>query len=445
MTQDIKSFYKAEDFIESLSNMPKDFYTNIKDEKAFLDRTRILLKYMGNPEKNYKIIHVGGTAGKGSVSHIIQNQIYKNACKVGLYTSPHASTSIERIKVNSAFISPKDYAKNVENTKVALQKMYTETGIIPSYFELQMALALKYFANEKCQYVVLEVGCGGRLDSTNVVDTIASVITNIGIDHTEMLGDTKEKIATEKAGIIKKSVPVYTAEEDENIRQIFINHAINQSSKFSFIETQNYKLTSQFPKLKFDYNGQSFSSKLLGISQIKNIILAISVVKDLGFKVFTDIDITLACRLEIVQNKPIVILDSAHNELKFKNLIGFLDNFPEKKKNFILAISDNKDKKLILKDISKYMDKCYITRFSHKWRRCSMMSELAKIIKKYSPKTEIELFIDNEKALKRAILETKDDEILIITGSFFISGELRENWQSKDYILKHLNTEINTN
>lgn len=435
-------YKEAQDYLESLSNLSKSSWSDVIDKNILLERTRILLKYFGNPEKNLQIIHVGGTAGKGSVSNLIQYQLKRNNLKVGVYVSPHATTIAERIKINDELISADEYVDLVNRFKIVLNEIYSKENILPSYFEILTVLSLVYFAEKNCDYVVLEVGLGGTYDSTNVVDSVVSVITNIGLDHMEILGDTKEKIAVEKAGIIKENIPIYTSEKFENIRNIFKDIASQKNSPYFFVDTNDYEILSNFPKLEFKHGDKKYSSTLLGQSQITNIILASKVVEGLGFTAFTDIDLKIPCRLEILSYEPLIIIDGAHNEIKFDNLISLLNKFPNKKKHLIFAIAENKEKESLIKKLCKEIDNFYLTRYSMPFRKVADMNEIKAIIENNSDSKNVEIYLDSKEALNSALKQIKNDDILIISGSFYLAGELRNHWQSELEILNGRSTDF---
>ena len=264
--------------------------------KASLDNTVRLDKYFKSPHKKYPTIHVGGTNGKGSVCHMLTSVLQNAGYKVGLYTSPHLIDFRERIKVNSELIS-KEYVKKFVNKHISFFN-----DVQPSFFEMSVFLAFEYFAYMKVDIAIIEVGLGGRLDSTNIINPILSVITNIGYDHMEFLGDSLDEIAYEKAGIIKKSIPVIIGESDLHLDNIFIKIAKQRSSSIYFAdrkfstgsnlysddEMQIFNIEKEnqvyYPNLKTD---------LPGIYQKRNILTALACIdflKDNGLEI-ANIDI----------------------------------------------------------------------------------------------------------------------------------------------------------
>lgn len=256
--------------------------------KANLDTTLALDAYFEHPHKNFKCIHVAGTNGKGSVSHTLASVLQSAGYKVGLYTSPHLRDFRERVKVNGEMISEQAVVDFVASNKTTFEELS------PSFFEMTVALAFEYFAKEKVDIAVIEVGLGGRLDSTNIIDPLLTIITNISFDHTSLLGNSIPIIAGEKAGIIKSNVPVVIGERHFESEPVFREKAKTQESPIYFAE-EAYELLNT--DLKDNCRNISFcntktskeislSSDLLGIYQVKNIrtaLLAIDQLNEIGF------------------------------------------------------------------------------------------------------------------------------------------------------------------
>jgi len=328
--------------------------------KASLDNTVRLDKYFKSPHKKYLTIHIGGTNGKGSVCHMLTSVLQNAGYKTGLYTSPHLIDFRERIKVNSELISEGYLIKFVKKHITFFESIHS------SFFEMSVFLAFEYFAYMKVDIAIIEVGLGGRLDSTNIINPILSVITNIGHDHMEFLGSTFDEIAHEKAGIIKKSVPVIIGESNSKTDNIFKRIAEEKSSPLYFAdrtysagdsllsadEMQIFNIEKEnqiyYPNLKTD---------LLGIYQEKNILTALACIdflKDNGFEI-DNIDIYNGLkkvitntgfygRWQIIKKEPRIICDTAHNLEGFKSVISQIKNTPYK--NLHLIIGFVKDKKI---------------------------------------------------------------------------------------------------
>ena len=271
------------------------------------DLTNIILlsDHLGNPEKNLKCIHVAGTNGKGSTSHFLASILHEAGYKVGLYTSPHLKDYRERIKIDGKEIS-KDFVVEFINT----HKPFFEKHQL-SFFEMSVGLAFDYFAKQKTDINIIEVGMGGRLDATNIITPIVSVITNIGLDHTQFLGDTLEAIAYEKAGIIKKNIPVVIGEYTNETKKVFTNKALENNSEIFFASDE---ITKTYP------------SSLLGDYQQKNIKTVLQTIKILNNNKHTITEKNLKTgllnvvkntglqgRWQILNQAPLTVADTAHN------------------------------------------------------------------------------------------------------------------------------------
>ncbi len=420
-------------FLESLSNIPNNnFILDVKDRKIFLKRLSNFLSLVNNPQDKLKVIHIAGTSGKGTTVNILQNLMMKNNLRVGSYTSPFATTSIEKLRINNKLISPKKLHKILEKKiKPALDKYVLKFPTEPiSYFEAFLALGLIYFKEEKCDYIILETGLGGTHDATNIIKKpLVTAITNIGLDHTEILGDTKEKIAKDKAGIIKPKSIFLTTEKNKNLIKIFKTICKKRKAKYTEIE-----------KLNKEYNSKYFSTP----KQKNNLNLALNILKVLNIQVKNKEKIInkfqLLCRQEIIQSNPLVILDGAHNPDKLGNLITFIKKqylSDKKKVHLILGLAHDKKYKPVLKKLLNITDEIYLTRFLISLRKSASLKKLYKDTKIIS-KIPTHIFNDPYHALDKAMTKAKKNDIIIIAGSFYLTGELRKHWISEKYILKNL-------
>ena len=293
----------------------------------------------------------------------------------------------------------------------------------PSYFEIMMAIALIYFKKEKCEYVVLEVGLGGRYDATNIIKKpIITAITNIGLDHTQILGSRRIDIAKDKAGIIKKDSVFFTTEEDPKILFIFKNECVRVGAEYHPLIVK----------------GLDYSSR--------NRLLAGSICENLGIiKNVSDIDsdIELPARFEIIRKRPLIIIDGAHNLSKIESTIYNLNQLKYSNLILVIAISLDKDWKSILKMIAPKADKIYITRFSVPGRQAVNLKLLFQEAKKYiSKKDSIYLFSDQIQAYKTALQKLKATDALLVTGSFYLAGDIRKLYCSEEDILNNRNSHI---
>jgi dihydrofolate synthase/folylpolyglutamate synthase len=402
--------------------------------KADLNNTLAICKALGNPEKKIKFVHVAGTNGKGSSSHMLAAILQQAGYKTGLYTSPHLVDFRERIKINGKMIPKTEVVKFVEDFKTIFE------NIEPSFFEWTVGLAFHYFAQQQVDVVILEVGLGGRLDSTNVITPVACLITNIGYDHMNLLGDTLPKIAAEKAGIIKTKIPVVISQTQLDVISVFNETAKQLKAPIEFAD-KNYKLISS------SYNKEFLSTTLLhkktntthlynldlqGSYQIKNVmgvLNATEILKQKGFIIEdTDIKIALAQvqkltglhgRWQIIQEKPLVIADTGHNEDGIKEVLDNLKRYNYRTLHFVLGVVNDKDiskiLKLLPKDATYYFCKASIPRALDE-------NELATLAKKNGLNGST--FKTVPEALKKAIKQAKVNDLVFVGGSTFTVADI---------------------
>ncbi len=404
--------------------------------KEDLHNTTELCRFLDNPQDKLKCIHIAGTNGKGSVSHMLAAILQQAGYKTGLYTSPHLKDFRERIKINGAMISKGFVTEFVQRTKNISEQ------VMPSFFELTVAMAFDYFEKGKVDIAVIETGLGGRLDSTNVITPILSVITNIGYDHMDILGDTLEKIATEKAGIIKPNVPVVIGEYLPETKSIFINKAkeMNASIYFSQDEYEvsniNYTLQSICCDIKSIRHKvtESFKSDLNGLYQTKNLCTVLSaeyLLIQQGFTIKNKDEKSALKnvkaltgfygRWDVIGEKPTVILDVAHNEDGIKQLLKQLSAVINASSviHFVTGMVKDKDVTKVLSILPKnaryYFSNAHIIRaMPH-----SELKERAAAFGLHG-----ESFDDVNEALKAAKLTADKDDIIIVCGSVFLVAEV---------------------
>ena len=318
--------------------------------KEGLENSLTLDSHFNHPHKHYKIIHVAGTNGKGSCSHTIAAVLQSIGYKVGLYTSPHLIDFRERIRINGEMISTKYVVDFVESEKAFFEPLH------PSFFELSTALAFKYFAEQEVDYAVIEVGLGGRLDCTNIVTPILSIITNISKDHTQFLGNTLAKIASEKAGIIKNGIPVIIGESNVETRMVFEHKAKNTNSRITFAEDMPEVIASTPTEngniLYQTKNFGTIESPLGGEYQLKNTNTILCALRELKItdttaikKGFLDVcKLTgLAGRWQIIRKHPLIICDTGHNIGGWQYLSTQIANQKCRKCHIVLGMVDDKD------------------------------------------------------------------------------------------------------
>ena len=318
-------------------------YQNVGDSayKKDLSNITLICEHLNNPQNNFKSIHVGGTNGKGSCSHMLSSILQEAGYKVGLYTSPHLVDFRERVRLNGEMISKDSVSEFMQHNFD-----FFESNNV-SFFEMTVGLAFNYFSFNKVDIAIIEVGMGGRLDSTNIITPILSVITNISIDHTKFLGSNISDIAREKAGIIKEKTPIVIGETQDEIKSIFIEVANTRSSEIVFAD---------------DFIYDNYDCDLQGIYQKKNIktvLKASEILQQNDYKI-NDVHIKtglnnvsnntgLKGRWDVIQNKPLIICDTAHNEAALEEVISQLIKLEYYKLYFIIGFSDDKD----LEKISK--------------------------------------------------------------------------------------------
>jgi dihydrofolate synthase/folylpolyglutamate synthase len=401
--------------------------------KKDITNTILLCKAAGNPQDKIKTIHVAGTNGKGSVSHMLAAVFQRSGYKTGLYTSPHLKDFRERIKVNGEFIEKKFITSFVEKMKDISEE------IEPSFFELTVVMALDYFASEKTDIAIIETGLGGRLDSTNVITPLMSIITNIGYDHMNILGDTLELIAMEKAGIIKPNVPVVIGETIPQTKNIFINKAKECNAPIFFAE-EKYStrcvLTNSTIEVKVTdkVNGgvNEFSLDLNGTYQQKNLVTVLTALDhlpDRGFQL-KERDIKQALSLvkeltglhgrwDVIQQKPMIALDVAHNADGIKQLMEQVSLCNYNHLHIVFGMVKDKDAHKIL-SLFPTRATYYFTR--SKIPRALPENELANIAATFN--LHGEKFPEVNEALNAAKAKASADDLIVVCGSVFIVGEV---------------------
>ena len=396
-----EKYLQTEKYLESLSSGQNA--TGAKDPRIYLQRTRFLLKLAGNPDKSLKIIHVAGTSGKGSVCNGLYNLLIAAKKRIGMHISPFVSVSTEKIQANGKFISADDFFNLVEEIKPLIEICNKKYGY-PSYFEIWILLALKYFEKQKCEYAILETGCGGRFDASNSVFKPAlSIITNVGIDHQKLLGRTISEIAWQKAGIIRKNGIVICGAKRLAARKVIENEARKQHAKLFFVHDLIDPNTAIVQT----------TAKVLGV-EIDQLP------KDWNER-------KLAARFEIVQKNPLIILDGAHNADKLAYLANQVQQLKYDKLHLIAAMTANRNAAVCFKPLLKLADKIYCTKFKNQFRKSAKPANLAK-------KLKTNLFFDSaEDALAAAQKNAEKHDLILITGSFFLCGELRRVWHSEKY------------
>ena len=377
--------------------------------KPGLSRIKNFLKFLGYPQSNLKLIHVGGTNGKGSTSHMISSILQEFNKRVGLFTSPHMFDFRERIKVNSNKIEKKFVIDFVEKNKDYFLSKKN------SFFEISFAMAISYFKIQKIDYAVIEVGLGGRLDATNVIQPLISVITNIGYDHTKFLGNKITSIANEKAGIIKKNTPVLIGEKNPETDKVFIEKAKRESSKIFFAED----FLSIDSELGLDVNYQKKNKNTAHAAL--QILFKNKISMEVFRKGILNVreNTSLKGRWEKVSNKPLIIADVGHNEEGFKEVVSEIKKIKSQRKIFVLGFVKDKP----IKKIIKLFPKEGIYFFSSpKISRAFSLEDLNLILK--NTDISYQIFESLEEAYNRAINIASKEDFIFIGGSNFTVSEI---------------------
>lgn len=402
--------------------------------KPGLARIKRLLYYLGNPEENLNIIHIAGTNGKGSTAAILE-RIYREAgYKTGLYSSPHFFHFNERIKINGKACSTNNLAEITEEVERAAQKLTAEGAAAPSFFEIVTAIAFKYFKLHEPEILILETGLGGRLDATNVIkQPLLSIITNISLEHREFLGDTAAQIAAEKAGIIKKNSKLLTAVDQPEALEVIKQRTLQQNSKFINLkdEYQQIKGSADLREniIRIKKTGEqkkTYKLSLLGEHQAVNTALALRAVEELRAVFPADEaaikkalqDIYWPGRMEKISEKPLIILDGAHNPAAFKELAQNIAHSAPEFKDLHLVFSVLKDKDLngILAEFTKnQLQPNFYLAENNSFRTVSLKSLIESVA---ANNFEYQSFNTLAEASSAALANAGPDDLVIAAGSF---------------------------
>ncbi|NBA75980.1 bifunctional folylpolyglutamate synthase/dihydrofolate synthase [Emticicia sp. ODNR4P] len=407
-----------------------------KAYKADLKNTLAICEHLGNPQQKFKSIHVGGTNGKGSSSHFLASILQEAGYKTGLYTSPHLKSFTERIRINGRPIPEQEVVDYVERNKSFI------LDLRPSFFECTVGLAFEYFASQNVDIAIIEVGLGGRLDSTNVITPELSLITNISFDHTDILGNTIEAIATEKAGIIKPEIPVVISQRQPEADTVFQNKANSTSSLISFASDRyklnEYSVCENCVKIEyFDIQNKEvikLQSQLTGkyqIDNLKGIINAVDILNSRGFtisknalergvsQVVTNTD--LKGRWQLLQEKPTVVCDTGHNLAGILENLETLGKYKYQQLWMVLGFVSDKDIQGILDILPK----------SAKYVFCQAdvpraldARDLQKLAKDFQ--LEGSVINDVNEAIDWVVQHANEDDFVYVGGSTFVVAGIHQ-------------------
>ena len=378
--------------------------------KKDLGNISALMEHLGNPHKDYKTIHIAGTNGKGSSSHMMASVLQEAGYKTGLTTSPHLKDFRERIRVNGNLCSEEFIIDFVTENAVFIESLGA------SFFEVSIAMAFTFFSREKVDVAVIETGLGGRLDSTNIIHPDLSLITNIGLDHTGILGNTLQEIAFEKAGIIKPLVPIVIGEAGEEIQNVFIEKAKETGSEIIFAESKTYP---------------EYSTDLKGIYQKKNqrtVLTGIEILRNIGYRIPEEalekglqnvvLNTCLRGRWEMLRQNPLVVVDTAHNPHGLAEVRKQIAVTPFENLHLVLGFVNDKDIPSILSyfpfNAQYYFSEPDVP-------RKLPVSELKKII---APELNASYFPTVQQALDAALKNASPQDLIYVGGSTFVVAEV---------------------
>ena len=410
--------------------------------KKDLNNIRALCDYLGNPQQHFQTIHVGGTNGKGSTSHMLAAVLQTSGYKTGLYTSPHLYDFRERIRINGEMIPTDFVIQFVEKIKPWIEE------ISPSFFEITVALAFEFFAQQKIDIAIIEVGLGGRLDSTNIIHPLLSVITNIGLDHMDMLGDTLEAIAFEKAGIIKDSTPVVIGEVLPQTKAVFLEQSRVAHAPIYFAEEEitiesfqhdDFCLNIQYLNSRTTQT-EVVSTDLTGLYQLKNVrtvLCALSQLERIGLNINkahvkqglanTKQLTGLMGRWEIIREKPALILEVAHNVDGIKAMLLHIEQMNFQKLHIIIGVVKDKDLQnitsLLPLEAQYYFTQAAIPRALN----ASILQQSAHASGLYGS-----VYENVNKAIEQALTNASKDDGIVVCGSIFLVGEVNRDQFTMD-------------
>lgn len=424
------NYNEAMDYIENTAKFGKN---------KGLERTNKILELLGNPHKDLKCIHIAGTNGKGSTTAMLTQILMESGHKVGMYTSPFIEEFEERIQINNNNIPREKLCEVVEKVKIAVEKACELGYDEPTEFEIITAVMFVYFHEEKVDYAVVEVGLGGRIDATNVINPLISIITSISYDHVKILGNTLEEIAYEKAGIIKEKTPVILYPVEEEAKLSIEKVANEKQSSIIYVKRENsilkeklYNVPYQESIIKTNRDAYEVQLSLLGTHQLLNCSVVINAAEELqnvgvnikkehiieGLK-----KVKWPGRLEMLKLKPMVVIDGAHNIDGITSLKNSINTyFKHNKLILIMGILSDKQVEDMVKVITP--EATNIITVTPPSYRAENSSELVEIIKKYNPNCEA---IENYKdAYEKALSYANGDDLVLICGSLYMVGEMRK-------------------
>lgn len=426
------TYQEAIEYLDSFVNYEKKDDYSYSEGTFDLKRIGFLLKKLGNPHKDLKAIHIAGSKGKGSVACFCASILKEAGFKTGLYTSPHLETFRERIRINGEFISKEDMVE-----LIGIMRPHTEKIDSLSFFEVYTALALLYFKRKKIDLAVVEVGLGGRLDATNVINPLVCVITPISFEHTQKLGNTLASVAKEKSGIIKRENLVISSPQKKEALDVIKKTAKDKSASiyvvgenisYQHIESTDTNQTFHVTGIFGEY--APLKINLLGEHQVINAATAIGAIEALGFhriiipKEAIRKGLGQACwpgRIEVVKREPSIVLDGAQNVASVQALVKTIKkDFSYKRLILVLGISRDKDIAGMAKILRTIADRVILTRAN-----LSRAAEPHSLASFFDQDKNVEITPSVKEAITRAKEYAEKDDLILICGSLFVVGEAR--------------------
>ncbi|MDO5724858.1 MAG: folylpolyglutamate synthase/dihydrofolate synthase family protein [Tissierellia bacterium] len=409
--------------------------------KKGLYSIKLLLEKLGNPQDKLKFIHIAGTNGKGSVCSYLSSILSSANYKVGEFISPYLQKINERFQINSVPIDDYNFTKITNRVKDACDDLYEIEGFYPTSFEIVLAIGMIYFLDENCDLVILEAGIGGRLDATNIIkNSLASIITTISYDHESILGNTLEEIAYQKAGIIKSNSLCITLKHNQAIDNIINKEALEKNTKVYFVSDADIDV------IKLNYNGSIFNYReecfslndihlnMIGKHQIINCALAIKTIillRENDYIRITDLEIKQGVskafwpgRIELIKEKPYIIIDGAHNSEGINSLKETIKLFDYNKLIILIATMKDKDYSNIVKTAYDICDTLILTEIDY--YRATPTEEMSKII---GTKNNIIEIKNSDKAIETAINLACNDDLVLLCGSLYFVGAAKDYFE----------------
>ncbi len=397
-----------------------------------LSRITALLDRLGNPQNQLRFIHIAGTNGKGSVSTMLANALQQSGYRTGLFTSPYVLCFRERMQINGEMIPEHDFAACADRVRSCIESMALAADDTPTQFEFETAVAFCWYAQRQCDIVCLEVGLGGRFDSTNVIlPPLLQVVTAIGLDHTDVLGETLSEIAFEKAGIIKGGMTVLYPIQDDAVHQVIKTTCRERGSNLHLPDLSQLQITDDtWLAGRFSYKQIAYQKSLLGHVQIYNaltVITAVEALRTCGFSISDtalqySIETThMPARLELLSQKPLVLLDGAHNPDGARGLVSCLSNLPQRRITLIMGVLQDKNYEEILKTIAPYAH--HFVALTPDNPRALPAQVLATQARAYCP--AVSYYEDFAQAVQDSLAALHDEDVLLACGSLYLASALR--------------------